>query len=138
MADRTLKNLEELLEPVLPRAEKANETKMTVRLSDSLKELLKAEAEARGLSLSDYTRSKLSSEIVPRHRTRQRVSRIERGTLAELNRIGSNLNQIARRLNSRDQSRVNQADRQLLAKLLEKLQEVKLSLDSEIKELEET
>ncbi|GAQ00197.1 plasmid mobilization protein [Leptolyngbya sp. NIES-2104] len=136
--DRDLKHLEKLLDPVLPGAKKESETKFTIRLTDSLKESLKAEAEARGINFSDYVRSKLSGETPPiRRRNRRQVSRIDRSLLVELNRIGINLNQAVRRLNSQAQPRVSQADRQLLSQLLEKLQAVELALISEAKELEE-
>jgi len=136
--DRDLKQLEELLDPVLPGAKKEDETKLTIRLPDSLKKSLKAEAEARGINFSDYIRSKLSSESTPtRRRSRRQVNRVDRSVLVELNRIGINLNQAVRKLNSQTQPRINQADRQLLAQLLEKLQAIEFALMSDVNELEE-
>lgn len=136
--DRDLKHLEKLLDPVLPGAKKENETKLTIRLPDSLKESLKAEAEARGINFSDYVRSKLSGESTPvRRRAQRQVSGIDRSILVELSRIGINLNQAVRKLNSQTQPRINQAERQLLTQLLEKLQAVEFALISGVNEQEE-
>jgi hypothetical protein len=136
--DRDLKQLENLLDPVLPGAKKENETKLTIRLPDSLKESLKAEAKARGVNFSDHIRSKLSGESAPiRRRAQRQMSGIDRSLLVELNRIGINLNQAVRKLNSQTQPRINQADHQLLAQLLEKLQSVEFALILEVNEQEE-
>ena len=136
--DRDLKHLENLLDPALPEAKNRGETTITIRLPIALKHSLKAEAEARGLNLSDYLRSKLSGETAPiLRRPQPRISSIDRGLLVELSRIGTNLNQAVRRLNSQSQPRVSQADRQLLLRLLETVRKVKTALTSEVSELEE-
>ena len=133
-----LKRLEELLDPVLPGVRNSAETSLTIRLPASLKESLRVEAEARGLNLSDYARSKLFDEIAPiRRRPQRQVSGLDRSLLIELRRIGINLNQAVRKLNSQKQPSVNQADRQLLQTLLDVLQKVKLAFVSGINPSEE-
>jgi hypothetical protein len=129
---RPLAPLEELLAPVLPPAPKTTETSLTFRLPVSLKQTLKADAEARGLNLSDYLRLKLASETLPpRYRSRTQISSLDRSILIALNQMGVNLNQIARKLNSQKNSRVNGADRQTLALLLDLLQRIEETLMTE-------
>lgn len=133
-----LEALEALLAPVLPPVKRLSETHLDIRLPSSLKAALKAEAKARGMTLSDYVRLKLSDESMPRRRPAQplRVGKLEQTVLAELNRIGVNLNQTVRRLNRQADSRLNAADRQLLEQLLQTLQAVKRSLVSTVDEVE--
>ena len=77
-----LKSQKELLNSVLPEDKNDVETTITIRLPASLKEALKADAESRGINLSDYVRVKLSAQSLPiRRRPRQQVSRVERGIL---------------------------------------------------------
>lgn len=133
-----LKSQKELLNSVLPEDKNDVETTITIRLPASLKEALKADAESRGINLSDYVRVKLSAQSLPiRRRPRQQVSRVERGLLVELNRIGINLNQAVRKLNSQEYPQVNSAERQIFTQLLEMLQKIELALISEVEELKE-
>ena len=53
-------------------------------------------AKEQGVSLSDLIRSKLSSDAIP---PKRRVSKGDPELLRHVARIGSNLNQIARRIN---------------------------------------
>ena len=134
----TLKHLEELLDPVLPEAKNVAEASLTIRLPASLKESLRVEAQARGLNLSDYARSRLSGETAPIRRKPQRqMSELNRSLLIELNRIGTNLNQAVRKLNSQKQPSVNQADLQLLRTLLNLLQKVELAFAAGVNSSEE-
>lgn len=131
-----LAHLEELLSPILPTVQE-DEAKLTVRLPVSLKETLKVDAEARGLNLSDYVRLKLSDSVLPlSRRSRPQVGTIERGVIVELNRIGVNLNQMMRRLNSQKTSKANVTDRQTLTQLLDTLRRVELALITEPEALE--
>jgi len=54
-----------------------------------------------------------------------------------LNRIGINLNQAVRKLNSQEYPQVNSAERQIFTQLLEMLQKIELALISEVEELKE-
>ncbi|MBE9182446.1 hypothetical protein IQ268_28255 [Oculatella sp. LEGE 06141] len=125
---RDLTHLEALLNPVLPPANNEADTTLTIRLPASLKVTLKSEAEARGINLSDYVRLKLSGAALPMRRRRQPIHWLERSVLIELNRIGINLNQSVRKLNSQEHPRENTADRQMLTQILEALQNVELAL----------
>ena len=60
----------------------------------------------------------------------------QQAVLAELNRLGVNLNQTVRKLNRQADARLNAADRQLLEQLLQTLQAVKLSLVSTVDAVE--
>jgi predicted DNA binding CopG/RHH family protein len=118
--------LEALLAPILPKIEEQADTTITIRLTASLKESLRAEAEARGMNLSDYVRLKLSDQpLSSRRRVRPPLGSIERSLLVELNRIGINLNQAMRKLNSSQTSHVNH---QILVQLLQIIQRIELAI----------
>ena len=79
-----------------------------VRLPQSVALLLKATAEAEGVSMSDVLRSRLSHEAIkplgrPSPRKRPVVAavpKVDPALLRELARIGNNLNQIGRWCNT--------------------------------------
>ncbi len=118
--------LEALLAPILPKIEEQADTTITIRLPVSLKESLKAEAEARGMNLSDYVRLKLSDQsLLSRRRAHPPVGSIERSLLVELNRIGINLNQAMRKINSCKTSHVNH---QILVQLLQIIERIESAI----------
>jgi len=119
-----------LLNPNLPAVDNVPETTMTIRLPVALKESLKGTAESRKLNLSDYVRARLTGDSLPNRRPLKRqVSHIERDVLVELNRIGINLNQAVRKLNTHNDSSF--ADRQMLTDLLGVIGRIELALTSE-------
>jgi uncharacterized protein (DUF1778 family) len=74
-----------------------------VRLTDNEKKQLKEAADIAGFTLSDHVRVKAIASL-PRHRKAnpERAALIR--SLADLGKIGSNLNQIARAINRRELS----------------------------------
>jgi type II secretory pathway component PulF len=82
------------------------EIRITVRLSKEEKEQLKKIAESKGMTVSDYVRSRLTGV---RRRRKPKAEELElyRQLIYELNRVGVNLNQIARTLNRAMQSAPN-------------------------------
>ncbi len=70
-------------------------------------EYLLAQADEVGLPMAEFLRRRALSYMVPTGRARRRV---DPGVLNELNRIGINVNQIARNLNSDRPLRLNAQD----------------------------
>lgn len=77
-------------------AEETRSEFVRVRVTSSERDRIERQAEKAGLSLSAYSR-----KVLLRHRVRPAVTSVDAAALADLNRIGVNLNQIARHLNSR-------------------------------------
>lgn len=79
---------------------------LTIRLGSDELERLRALANLAGISMAEYTRGQLLREGkaaagVPKTRRRRSMSTVaDPSLLAHLARIGNNLNQIARRVNS--------------------------------------
>jgi hypothetical protein len=72
-----------------------------VRLTPAERSTLDAAAERAGLSLAGYARSQLLAAPPVRQARRPPIERVELARLlAQLGKIGSNVNQIARALNS--------------------------------------
>lgn len=74
--------------------------RVAFRVTDAERLQIEAAAAAAGLSVSEYARALILTARPPR-RSRDKVSA---GTLAELNRVGVNLNQITRALNRNPQA----------------------------------
>lgn len=84
-----------------PRSEKRErEKRMTVRLLETEYEAITARAEAAGLSIGGYMRACALGDAGPRARRSPTVNReLAARAIAELNKAGSNLNQVAHALN---------------------------------------
>lgn len=67
-----------------------------LRLTVTERDRIEAQADLAGLPLSSYCR-----EVLLGHRVRPAITAIDAAALADLNRVGVNLNQIARQLNAR-------------------------------------
>lgn len=92
-----------------------------VRLTDGEHEALSGRAESAGLTLADYIRSQALGAKPLRARVRPAVERAELARiLAELGKLGSNVNQIARNLN-RDRAE----DGQFMADTLSAVQQMR-------------
>ena len=74
------------------------EIRITIRLTEEEKERLKKMAEAEGLTISDFVRKRLAG-VRLRRKPQTEEARLKREWLYELNRIGTNLNQITRAVN---------------------------------------
>jgi hypothetical protein len=117
-----LSELEAILLPILSKGKRRKTTPLNLRIPTALKATLESESAAQGMSLSDYVRIRLSNTVPSRPRIRPRRNTIERQVLVELNRIGVNLNQIARRLNSQEAATLTRFDQQQLSQLLSLLE----------------
>lgn len=78
---------------------------LLIRVGDSERERWRALADAEQLTLSDLIRSRLSSEVVGRS-PRRRAGAVDADLIRQIAKIGNNLNQIARWVNTYK----NQAD----------------------------
>lgn len=97
--------------------------RITIRLTAEEKERLKKSAEAEGLTLSDYVRKRLTG-VRQRRRPQTEEARIKREWLYELNRIGVNLNQIARAVNKAVKEAPSEEAFQRLVEALDRLKEI--------------
>lgn len=76
-----------------------------IRLTDEERAIIEEGAEAAGLSIGAFVRKRAIGEEGERFRRRPPADRQElTRLLAQLGKVGGNLNQIARRVNSGDQS----------------------------------
>lgn len=98
---------------------------LSIRVSDGERQEVEAFAEREGLTVASYIRSKSLATPTTRAMRRPPVEVITLSTLqASLNKIGSNLNQIAKRMNSGEmiaQSHIQAAlaeHRQILAAII--------------------
>ena len=89
--------------PEMQEHEKRTE-RHNLRFTLAEHEHIRAQAEAVGLSVAEFLRRRALGYMVPTGRARRRV---DPGVLNELNRIGVNVNQIARNLNSDRPLRLN-------------------------------
>ena len=141
---RDQERLEQIMASVLPLAQglKAqnlpdqNATEMlTCRVPRDQHQALKAWCETENIRLSDWVRSRLyDTPLPPKNRPQSgpRPSQLDRQVIIELNRMGTNLNQLTRRLNSQPDSSVKSGDRQLLQTLLETLNQIQTRLNSSL------
>ena len=85
-----------------PHSEKRErEKRITVRFLDTEYEILMARADAAGLSLGAYMRACALGEAGPRAQRSPTINReLAAQAIAELNKAGSNLNQIAHAVNT--------------------------------------
>jgi len=80
---------------------RARNKHLTIRLTPEERALIEAAADRAGLTAGSYARNVLMGAPTPRQVRRPPVERAELARLlAELGRIGSNVNQIARALNT--------------------------------------
>lgn len=82
------------------QTELAKTKRITIRVTDDMYELLQQDAELVHLSLAEYARQKLLGKVPKVHYEIVFNSREMLNALAGIGRIGTNLNQIARKLNS--------------------------------------
>lgn len=81
--------------PPLPKAERRDDRLPNLRVTAAERALVEERAEAAGLSLVEYCRNAIfKTRIAPKRGT------IDQALLVELNRVGVNLNQIARHFNA--------------------------------------
>lgn len=81
--------------PPLPKAERRDDRLPNLRVTAAERALVEERAEAAGLSLVEYCRHAIfKTRIAPKRGT------IDQALLVELNRVGVNLNQIARHFNA--------------------------------------
>lgn len=69
---------------------------LTMRLTASERDAIEQQADTAGLPLSSYCR-----RVLLGHKVRPAITAVDAAALADLNRVGVNLNQIARHLNAR-------------------------------------
>jgi len=72
---------------------------ITIRVSEEEREQLKKTAEAEGMTLSDYVRSRLTG-VKPRRKPKTEEVEELRKLAYEIHKIGVNINQIARAMNT--------------------------------------
>jgi len=80
---------------------------LTLKVSEQEKINWRSAAEERGLNLSDYIRASVGSEMegrAPIIRRKRDIYSVDPLLLAEINKIGSNLNQIGRWCNTYKES----------------------------------
>lgn len=77
------------------REAEARGSRVAFRLTLSELSAIQAEAAKAGLSPSDYCR-----RVILRHRVKPAITDVDAAALADLNRVGVNLNQIAKKLNT--------------------------------------
>jgi len=100
---------------------RARSAHITVRLTPDERGQVDASAERAGLTAGSYVRQTVLGASAPRQVRRPPVERKELARLlGQLGHIGSNLNQIARALNSGDE-----ADDQALAEALKSLRDIR-------------
>jgi ferritin len=95
---------------------------ISAKVTPEEREKIKAIAEAKGLTISEFVRKKLLDIEIPERISPERLAKkneIFRKYLAEVNKIGSNINQIARYCNKH---------REVDAIVLERLIEIEESL----------
>ena len=103
------------------------EIRITIRLTEEEKEQLKKMAEAEGLTISDYVRKKLAG-VRLRRKPQTEEARLKREWLYELNRIGVNLNQIARAVNKAMKEAPSEETFTRLVEALSRLKEIEEDL----------
>lgn len=87
-----------------------------IRLTDEERTVIEEGAEAMGLSIGAFIRKRAIGEAGERYRKRPPADRAElTRLLAQLGKIGSNLNQMARRMNSGERIGAPHLDRALEA-----------------------
>mgnify|MGYP000900399662 FL=1 len=102
-------------------AEKKSETRqrkdrVTVRLTEDERRLLEAAAEEAGLSIGAFIRARALGDAGERFKKRPPADRAElTRLLAQLGKVGSNLNQMARRINSGERVGIPHLDKALEA-----------------------
>ena len=101
------------------------EIRITIRLTAEEKERLKKMAEAEGLTISDFVRKRLAGV---RLRRKPQTEEVKREWLYELNRIGVNLNQIARAVNKAMKEAPSEETFTRLVEALSRLKEVEEDL----------
>lgn len=81
-----------------PRAAEgaARDQVLGLRLTPDERAAIEAQAARAGLTVSDYAR-----RVILGHRVKAAVTDVDAAALVELNRLGVNLNQIAKQLNAR-------------------------------------
>jgi len=84
-----------LARPLLRPEERKDEVLPAVRVTAAERIFVEEQAANAGLSLSEYQRLRLLKKKVPPRR-----ASADQALLVELNRVGVNLNQIARRINA--------------------------------------
>lgn len=119
--------LESMFDSVLPAATQSKTEILTCRVPSEKNQATKLWCEENGISFSDWVRSKLYDEPLPR-KSLKRVSVLDRQICSELGAIGRNLNQILRKFNSQPLPRLRLDDRHLLEALLKKLTEIREKL----------
>jgi len=72
---------------------------LTMNVTEAEKQKWKQIAKDRGVTLTDLIRTKLDDLPTPRKKRPKQVIEVDPDLLFEVNAIGNNLNQIARRLN---------------------------------------
>ncbi len=81
-------------------------------------------------SFSEFVRHKLFSKKISEAHQKKFEAYVKIGNLrGELNAIGVNINQIAKRMNTYDESGIIGSDRKMLVALLERLQDINEILD---------
>ena len=99
--------------------------RISIRVTSQIKASLEREAEQAGLSLSGLVKFRTLGEaaaVLPT--TQKRISadlKLLRKILGELGKIGSNQNQIARKLNSGSHSEIEKIGQQVIAWKLESI-----------------
>jgi len=141
---RDRERLKQIMAPVFPLVQglqaqnipEQNPTEMlTCRVPRDQHQALKVWCETQNIKLSDWVRSRLYNTPLPskiRPQSGPKSSQLDRQVIIELNRIGTNLNQLTRRLNSQPDSSVKSVDRQLLQTLLETLNKIQTRLNSSL------
>lgn len=81
--------------PPLPKAERRDDRLPNLRVTAAERALVEERAEAAGLSLVEYCRHSIFKTRIASKR-----GTIDQALLVELNRVGVNLNQIARHFNA--------------------------------------
>ncbi len=118
------------------KKEKKLTVRKTIRFSPEEVERLTLIAQAKGITLSDLIRRSVLGLEIPERISPERLARkneIFRKYLAEINKIGSNLNQIARYCNQ-----YREVDILVLERLVEIERELKELLNRLYKELSES
>ena len=102
-----------------------------LRVSEETWERLKKTADATGVSISDYIRQAIGEKRIGRPRPRREETeetRLKREWLYELNRIGVNLNQVARAVNKAMKEAPNEETFRDMVEALSRLKEIEEDL----------
>ena len=117
---------------MIKKQEKRTESLIRIRLTKTEKGMLEREfGENFRTTFSDFIRHKLFAKNISEGHQRKYDALIKVGNLrGELNAIGVNINQIAKRMHTYQDYEATPNDRKMLAKLLAQLEHINQALDN--------